>query len=144
MKLGLNVVVVMHIYPVTGQRQSLTIECSAYSANFSLQFVLGGICTCIGVSSDPVFLKFDFLEFLSTEFVACSKPPSRKVIVNRLIQGRNDVTTVRVEPKSSDQGRRYNDAFALFGHTVQKGGSFTITKKPMSSEHFDYFRFPFS
>ena len=43
-----------------------TFHCSDY-------FVVGGICTCLGVSDVPV----DFFEFLSTEFAACSKPPSR-------------------------------------------------------------------
>ena len=33
------------------------------------------------------------------------------IIVKRLIQGRNNVTRVRVEPKPFDQGRRKNDAF---------------------------------
>ena len=32
------------------------------------------------------------------------------IIVKRLIQGRNNVTRVRVEPRSFDQGRRTNDA----------------------------------
>ena len=32
------------------------------------------------------------------------------IIVKRLIQGRNSVTRVRVEPRSFDQGRRQNDA----------------------------------
>ena len=38
-------------------------------------FVLGGICTCLGVVSVP-YVRGDFFEFLSTEFAACSKPPS--------------------------------------------------------------------
>ena len=33
------------------------------------------------------------------------------IIVKRLIQGRNNVTRVPVEPRSFDQGRRKNDAF---------------------------------
>ena len=33
------------------------------------------------------------------------------LIVKRLIQGRNNVTRVRVEPRLFDQGRRKNDAF---------------------------------
>ena len=33
------------------------------------------------------------------------------IIVKRLIQGRYNVTTVRVEPKSRDQGRHKNNAF---------------------------------
>ena len=35
------------------------------------------------------------------------------IIVKRLIQGRNSVTRVRVEPRSFDQSRRKNDAFTL-------------------------------
>ena len=35
------------------------------------------------------------------------------VIVKRVIQGRNNVTRVRVEPRSFDQGRRKNDAFTF-------------------------------
>ena len=42
------------------------------------------------------------------------------IIVKRLIQRQNNVTRVRVEPRSFDQGRRKNDAFThsatlLFG-----------------------------
>ena len=33
------------------------------------------------------------------------------IIVKRLIQGRNNLTGVGVEPRSRDQGRRQNDAF---------------------------------
>ena len=32
------------------------------------------------------------------------------IIVKRLVQGRNNVTRVRVEPRSFDRGRRKNDA----------------------------------
>ena len=35
------------------------------------------------------------------------------IILMRLIQGRNNMTRVRVKPRSCDQGRRDNDAFAL-------------------------------
>ena len=53
----------------------------------------------------------DFFEFLSTEFAARSKPPSEIIIVKRLIQGRNNVARVRVEPRPFNQGRRKSDAF---------------------------------
>ena len=33
------------------------------------------------------------------------------IIVKRLIQGRNNVTRVRIEPRPFEQGRRKNDAF---------------------------------
>ena len=52
-----------------------------------------------------------FLRSLSTEFAACSKPPSRDNHRKRLIQGRNNVTRVRVEPRSFNQGRHKNNAF---------------------------------
>ena len=35
------------------------------------------------------------------------------IVVKRLIQGRNYVTKVRVEPKACDQGRRKNDAYSV-------------------------------
>ena len=35
------------------------------------------------------------------------------IIVKRLIQGSNNVTRVRVEPRSFNQGRRKNDAFTI-------------------------------
>ena len=39
--------------------------------------MLGGIRACVGISSDPINVTVDFYEFLSAEFAACSKPPSR-------------------------------------------------------------------
>ena len=53
----------------------------------------------------------DFFEFLSTKFDACSKPPSKDLIIKRLMQGRNNVTGMWVEPRSFDEGSRKNDAF---------------------------------
>ena len=73
-------------------------------------FVLGGIRTCLGVSNDPKFL------WISSNSCPLNLPLVRShqaeiIIVKRLIQGRNNVTRVRVEPRSCDQGRRVNDAF---------------------------------
>ena len=74
--IGYNVVVLAHIYPpVTGQRQTLNIE---RRAHFLLQWLLRGwrnqyLLRTLQWSNVPV----DFFEFLSTEFAACSKPPSR-------------------------------------------------------------------
>ena len=48
------------------------------------------------------------------------------IIVNGLIQGRNNVTRVRVEPRSFNQGRRKNDAFT---HSA---------KLPTASTHSKY------
>ena len=72
--------------------------------------MIEGIRTCLGFSDDPIFL------WISSN----SCPPNLQlvrnhqaqiIIVKRLIQGRNNVTRVRVEPRSFDQGRRKNDAF---------------------------------
>ena len=40
------------------------------------------------------------------------------IIVKRLIQGRNNVTRVRVEPRSFDQGRRKKRRLYPFGHAA--------------------------
>ena len=75
-KIILILVVDVHIYPpVTGQCQTLTI---VRSAHFSLQWLLRDwkspqLLRSFQWSSVSV----DFIEFLSTEFSACSKPPSR-------------------------------------------------------------------
>ena len=53
----------------------------------------------------------EFFKYLFTEFAAYSKPPSKDN--HSLIQRRNNVTRVRVEPESSNQGRRKNDALTL-------------------------------
>ena len=50
-----------------------------------------------------------FFNFLSIEFAACSKPSSRNNHRKVLVQGRNNVTRVRVEPRPCDQGCRKND-----------------------------------
>ena len=60
-------------------------------------FVPGGIRTCLEVSSDPMLVYF--FEFLSTEFAAGRSKPAEVIIVKRLIQGRNNVTRVRIQPK---------------------------------------------
>ena len=62
------VVVEMDIYPVTVQRQGLTIIQSAH-------FVIGGIHICIEVSMIQCFCGF--LQILATEFAACWKLPIR-------------------------------------------------------------------
>ena len=70
----------------------------------------------------------DFFEFLSTEFAACSKQPKAEIIIlKRLAQGRNNVIKVRVEHRSSDQGRRKNDAFTLTASLSHMGrGNFAL------------------
>ena len=63
----------------------------------------------------PIVLV-DVFELFSIEFAACSKTPSHQaeiIIAKRLIQGRNNVTRVRVKPRSCDQGRCKKRPFIL-------------------------------
>ena len=76
---------------------SHTFHCSNY-------FEFGGIRTCLGISSDPMFLWISSNSCpLNLLFVWSHQ--SEKIIVKRLIQGRNNVTWVLVEPRSCDQGK---------------------------------------
>ena len=59
--------------------------------------MIGGIRTCLGFSDDPVFLWIS-LNFCPWNLLA------EITIVKRLVQGRNSVTRVRVEPRSFDKG----------------------------------------
>ena len=84
------------------------------SAHFSLQWLLRVWRNLHLLRS---FLRSNvlqnFFEFLSTEFAVCSKPQPETIIAKRLIQERNNMTRMRVEPRSCDQSRRKNDAIAL-------------------------------
>ena len=88
-------------------------------------FVIGGIRTCLGVSDDPMFLWISS-NSCPLNLLLVRSHQAEIIIVKRLIQGRNSVTRVRVEPRSFDQGRRKNDAFTysatlptyLFGHAA--------------------------
>ena len=73
-------------------------------------FVIGGIRTCLGVSDDPMFLWISSNSG-PLNLLLVRSHQAEIIIVKRLIQGRNSVTRVRVEPRSFDQGRRKNDAF---------------------------------
>ena len=73
-------------------------------------FVIGGIRTCLGVSDDPMFLWISS-NSCPLNLLLVRSHQAEIIIVKRLIQGRNSVTRVRVEPRSFDQGRRKNDAF---------------------------------
>ena len=73
-------------------------------------FVIGGIRTCLEVSDDPMFLWISSNSCPLNLLLVWSHQ-AEIIIVKCLIQGRNNVTRVRVEPRSFDQGRRKNDAF---------------------------------
>ena len=73
-------------------------------------FVIGGIRTCLGVSDDLMFLWISS-NSCPLNLLLVRSHQAEIIIIKRLIQGRNSVTRVRVEPRSLDQGRRKNDAF---------------------------------
>ena len=72
--------------------------------------LIGGIRTCLGVSDDPMFLWIS-LSSCPLNLLLVRSHEAEIIIVKRLIQGHNNVTRVRVQPKPFDQGRRNNDAF---------------------------------
>ena len=72
--------------------------------------MIGGIRTCLGVSDDPMFLWISS-NSCPLNLLLVRSHQAEIIIVKRLIQGRNSVTRVRVEPRSFDQGHRKNDAF---------------------------------
>ena len=73
-------------------------------------FVIGEIRTCLGVSDDPMFLWISS-NSCPLNLLLVRSHQAEIIIVKRLIQGRNSVTRVRVEPRSFDLSRRKNDAF---------------------------------
>ena len=72
--------------------------------------MIGGIRTCVGISDDPMFLWISS-NSCPLNLLLVRIHQAEIIIVKHLIQGRNNVTRVRVEPRSFDQGRRKNDAF---------------------------------
>ena len=88
--------------------------------------MIAGIRTCLEVSDDPMFLWISS-NFCPRNLLFVRSHQAEIIVVKRLIQGRNYVTWVRVEPRQFDQGRRKNDAFTHsatlpticpFGHAV--------------------------
>ena len=73
-------------------------------------FVIGGIHICLGVFDDPLFLWISS-NSCPLNLLLVRSHQAEIIIVKRLIQGRNNVTRVWVEPRSFDQGRRKNDTF---------------------------------
>ena len=72
--------------------------------------MIGGIRTCLEVSDDPMFLWIPS-NSNPMNLLLVRSHQAEIIIVKHLIHGRNNVTRVRVELKSFDQGRRKNDAF---------------------------------
>ena len=76
------------------------------------RFYFGRILTRSGVDHFPSF-PVDVLTSSHVNLLLVRSHQAEIIIVKRLIQGRNNVTRVRVEPRSCDRGRRKNDAFNL-------------------------------
>ena len=72
--------------------------------------MFGGIRTCLIVSSNSMFLWIS-LNSCRLNLLLVQSHQVEITIVKRLIQTRNNVTRVRVEPRSCDQGRLKIDAF---------------------------------
>ena len=72
--------------------------------------MIGGIRTCLGVSDVAMFLWISS-NSCPLNLLLVRSHQAGIIIVKHLIQGRNNVTRVRVEPRSFDQGHRKNDAF---------------------------------
>ena len=104
------VVAVAHIYPpVTGQRQTLTCW------TIRTLFITGLLRDwrnphLLRSFGDPMFLWISSSS-CPLNLLLVRSHQAEIIIVKRLIQGRNNVARVRVEPRSLDQGRRKNDAF---------------------------------
>ena len=81
-----------------------------HTIHYQDYFVIEGIRTCLGVSDDPMFLWISSNTY-PLNLLLVRSHQAEIIIVKRLIQGRNSVTRVRVEPKSFDQGRHKNNAF---------------------------------
>ena len=73
-------------------------------------FVIGGIHTCLRVFDDPMFLWIS-LNSCPLNLLLVRSHQAEIIIVKRLIQGRSNVTRVRVEPRSFDQGCCKNNTF---------------------------------
>ena len=80
-----------------------------HTFHYNDYFVIRGICTCLGVSDDPMFLWLSS-NSCPLNFLLVRSHQAEIINVKHLIQGRNNVTRVRVEPRPFDQGRRKNDA----------------------------------
>ena len=98
---------ILHIYPpVTKKHQTLTIR---RPAHFSLQATLKleeFKIACLRVSSDLMFLWIS-LNSCALNLQLVRSHQAKITIAKRLIHGRNNVTRVRVGPRSCNQNRCY-------------------------------------
>ena len=88
--------------------------------------MIAGIRNCLGASNDPMFLWIS-LNFRPLNLLLVRSHQAEIIIVNRLIKGRNNVTRVRVEPRSFYRGRCKNDALTHLA-TLPTSGDFCCAR----------------
>ena len=81
-----------------------------HTFHYNDYFMVGGIRTCLGVSNDPMS-RWISSKSCPLNLLLVRSHQAEIIIAKRLIQRRNIVTRVRVEPRSFDQDHRKNDAF---------------------------------
>ena len=75
------------------------------------RFYFGRIRARVGVDLFPSF-PIDVLTFFHVNLLPFEGQQAKIIVVKHLIQGHNNVTRVRVEPRSCNQGcRKYNHYF---------------------------------
>ena len=80
-----------------------------HAFHYNDYFVIGGIRTCLGFSDEPMFLWISS-NSCPLNLLLVRSYQAEIIIIKRLIQGRNNVTRVQVEPRPFNQGRLKNDA----------------------------------
>ena len=86
---------------------------------------IGETHTCLGVSGDQIFQWISWIYFPLNLLV--QNHQATMIIVKRLIQGSNNVTRVRVEPRSCNQGSHENEVFK-FSQSRSWLSTATVTK----------------
>ena len=68
-----------------------------HTFHYNDYFVIGGICTCLGVSDDPMFLWVSS-NSCPLNLLLVRSHQAEVIIVKRLVQERNNVTRVELNP----------------------------------------------
>ena len=98
------VVVVAHISDLSSCHRTASdanLLDDPHTFHYQDYFVIGGIYACLGVSNNPMFLWISS-NSCPLNLLLVRSHQAEIIIVKRLIQGRNSVILVRVEPRSFD------------------------------------------
>ena len=106
---GLSERIFILLSPDSVRRQILDVPRTFHCKDY---FVVGGIRTCLGVSSDPMFLWISS-NSCPLNLLLVRSQIAEITIVKCLIQGRNNAIRMLIDSRSFDQDRRKNDAFTL-------------------------------